>query len=233
MIVTLNNKCNLTRQEFLSYKKQLQQIKTDVTLILCPCSLFLNDIDLDNIKIGAQNVSCTECGSYTGEISATQLKSMNVSYCIVGHSERRKYQQETDREINEKIKNLLKVNIIPILCVGEEKEERQKQIEKQVITKDLEEATQGLSEEEKSKIIIAYEPIWSIGTGIIPQIREIDDVVELMKDKFPNNKILYGGSANEENIETLNQISKIDGYLVGGLSLKPEQLKIFLKKLKK
>ena len=158
---------------------------------------------------------------------------MNVSYCIVGHSERRKYQQETNREINEKIKNLLKVNIIPILCVGEEKEERQKQIEKQVITKDLEEATQGLSEEEKSKIIIAYEPIWSIGTGIIPQIREIDDVVELMKDKFPNNKILYGGSANEENIETLNQISKIDGYLVGGLSLKPEQLKIFLKKLKK
>jgi len=233
MIVALNNKCNLTKKEFIEYQIKLQEVKTTSKLILCPSFLYLDQFNLTNIKLGAQNVSTTDCGAYTGEVSAKQLKEENVDYCIVGHSERREYQQEKNAEINEKIKRLFSYQITPILCVGEKRSEREEGLEKQVILKELTMATKDLTEEEKGKVIIAYEPIWSIGTGLIPTAEQIIEIIHTIKEIFPQNKVLYGGSANEENIDTLKEIPEIDGYLLGGLSLKPEKLQIFLEKLEK
>ena len=231
MIVALNNKCNLTKPEFLKYQKELENITTKNTLILCPTFLNIGHYNLKNIRLGAQNVSAKEMGAYTGEVSAKQLKEEQVKYCILGHSERRKYQQETNEEINQKIVRLLEHDIIPIVCIGESKEERQKHLEKEVIEKELKIALQNLTLEQIEKIIIAYEPIWSIGTGIIPTNEQIIEIFTYIKGHLPNNKVLYGGSANEENVTVLKEIKEIDGYLLGGLSLKPEKLKTFIEKL--
>ena len=231
MIIALNNKCNLTKQEFLKYQEELGSLSTQNKLILCPTFLNIGHFDLKNVELGAQNVSFNDQGAYTGEVSAQQLQSEQVKYCIVGHSERRNYQQETDEEINQKIMRLLEQDIIPILCVGESKEEREKQLEKSIIEKELTIALANLTSEQKEKIIIAYEPIWSIGTGIIPTNDQIKEMFKNIKNMVPNNKVLYGGSANEENIVLLKEIKEIDGYLLGGLSLKPEKLKVFIEKL--
>ena len=233
MIIALNNKCNLTKQEFLKYQEELGKISTNNKLILCPTFLNIGHYNLENVELGAQNVSSKEPGATTGEVAAIQLKEEQVKYCIVGHSERRNYQHETNEEINQKIIKLLDQNIIPILCVGEIKEEREKHLEKGIIEKELEIALQQLNQEQKEKIIIAYEPIWSIGTGIIPTNEEIKEMIKNIKEILPNNKVLYGGSANEENIVLLREIKEIDGYLLGGLSLKPGKLKIFIEKLEK
>ena len=231
MIIALNNKCNLTKQEFLKYQEELGSLSTQNKLILCPTFLNIGHFDLKNVELGAQNVSFNDQGAYTGEVSAQQLQSEQVKYCIVGHSERRNYQQETDEEINQKIMRLFEQDIIPILCVGETKEEREKQLEKSIIEKELTIALANLTSEQKEKIIIAYEPIWSIGTGIIPTNDQIKEMFKNIKNMVPNNKVLYGGSANEENIVLLKEIKEIDGYLLGGLSLKPEKLKVFIEKL--
>ena len=231
MIIALNNKCNLTKQEFLKYQEELGSLSTQNKLILCPTFLNIGHFNLKNVELGAQNVSFNDQGAYTGEVSAQQLQSEQVKYCIVGHSERRNYQQETDEEINQKIMRLLEQDIIPILCVGETKEEREKQLEKSIIEKELTIALANLTSEQKEKIIIAYEPIWSIGTGIIPTNDQIKEMFKNIKNMVPNNKVLYGGSANEENIVLLKEIKEIDGYLLGGLSLKPEKLKVFIEKL--
>lgn len=231
MIIALNNKCNLTKQGFLKYQEELGRLSTQNKLILCPTFLNIGHFDLKNVELGAQNVSSNNQGAYTGEVSARQLQSEQVKYCIVGHSERRNYQQETDEEINQKIMRLLEQDIIPILCVGETKEEREKQLEKSIIEKELTIAFANLTSEQKEKIIIAYEPIWSIGTGIIPTNDQIKEMFKNIKNMVPNNKVLYGGSANEENIVLLKEIKEIDGYLLGGLSLKPEKLKVFIEKL--
>ena len=168
---------------------------------------------------------------YTGEVSASQLKSYNAEYCIVGHSERREYQKESNEEISLKINKLFTEGIIPILCVGETKEQRENNQVEAVLKEEILSATKTLSNEEKSKLIIAYEPIWSIGTGIIPTNIEITAVFKYIKEFLPDSKILYGGSANEKNVDILKEVSLIDGYLLGGLSLKPQDLKIFLNKL--
>lgn len=232
MMIALNNKCNLTKQEFLKYQEELGKISTKDKVILCPTFLNISHFHLSKVELGAQNVSAKEQGAYTGEVSAQQLQSEQVKYCIVGHSERRKYQQETDEEINQKIMKLLECNIIPILCVGETKEEREKNLEQEIIKTELKIALENLTDEQKEKIIIAYEPIWSIGTGIIPTNNQIKKMFQTIKQHLPNNKVLYGGSANEENIAVLKEIEEIDGYLLGGLSLKPEKLKVFIEKLK-
>jgi len=228
MIIALNNKSNLNKYEFNSYQEQLNKIETNNQIIVCPT--FLN-INLYNSKfdLGSQNVSKNTKGAYTGEISAEDLKESNVKYCIIGHSERREYQKESLEDINEKIKRLEENNIIPILCVGETKEERDNNQVKDIIRKELESAIEGINNVDN--IIIAYEPIWSIGTGIIPTNEEIVEVFDFIKTILPNNKILYGGSANDENIDTLKQIKQIDGYLLGGLSLKPDKLQVFINKI--
>ncbi len=228
MIVALNNKCNLDKNSYKDYIERLNKVTTDYDLILCPTFLNINGTNLVSAKLGAENVSSRKDGAYTGEISASQLKSYEVEYTIVGHSERREYQKETFEEINEKVKRLFEENITPILCIGESKDQRENTDFKAFLKEELTTALEGLTEEEANKVIIAYEPIWSIGTGIIPTTEQIIDVFDFIKDLYPNNKVLYGGSANVNNIEMLNQIKQIDGYLLGGLSLKPEELQKFL-----
>lgn len=231
MIVALNNKSNLTKEEFTKYQEELGKINCLSTMILCASPLNIANYNLTNCHLGSQNVSKDLIGAHTGEIAASQLKSYGVDYCIVGHSERRQDQKETNEEIAQKIQNLYREGIKPILCIGETKEERDTGKLAEIIETEIISATKNLTLEEKDKLIVAYEPIWSIGTGLIPTVKEIEEVFNLIKIILPNTKVLYGGSANEKNIDELKKCSLIDGYLVGGLSLKLENLKIFLTKL--
>ena len=233
MIIALNNKSNLGKKEFLSYQKELETITSNFTIILCPTFLNINLCKNNKIHIGSQDVSETKEGAYTGEICAKHLKESNVEYCIVGHSERREYQKEDYKVIRDKIARLIENDITPILCIGESKKERENQQVKAIIEEELLSAISGLTTNEIKRIIIAYEPIWSIGTGIIPTIEEIEEAFHYIKNILPHNKIIYGGSANKDNIDVLKQSAMIDGYLLGGLSLKTKDLQVFINKLEK
>ena len=227
------NYCVNKAEDFVSEIKDA--INTDeVDVVICPNFVSLDRIsdllDGTNIKLGAQNVHTEDKGAYTGETSVNMLAAVGVKYCIVGHSERRQDQKESDEEIHDKVERLFEAGITPILCCGETKEEREEGREKEVIGRELDIALNGISEEDKARVIIAYEPIWSIGTGLIPTNNQIIDIIEFIKSKY-NCKVLYGGSANDTNIDDLKQCSCIDGYLLGGLSLKPENLKVFVNKL--
>ncbi|MBR2678203.1 MAG: triosephosphate isomerase [Bacilli bacterium] len=227
MIVALNNKSNLNIEEYKKYVEELSKIYFRGKLILCPN--YLNLTEKVDILLGAQNVSPYTEGAHTGEIAASQLSAIGVKYSIVGHSERRSIESES--EIFDKIKRLLENGMSPILCVGEKQNEREKGATKAVLGKQLSSVVNYLTENERSNVIVAYEPVWAIGTGLIPTNEEINEAISFIKTKLPNNKVLYGGSANEENIDTLKEVEVIDGYLVGGLSLKPDKLQIFLDKL--
>ena len=228
MIVVLNNKSNLDKQEFIGYQNELKRIESSHQLVICPSQVYLNSIDLPNFDLGSQNVSSYHQGAYTGEIYAHQLKSLNVKYCLVGHSERRKYQRETNKDINEKIKRLLEEEITPILCVGETKEQKDSKKTKSVLLSELNECLSGIN---NNDIIIAYEPVWAIGTGITPTKEEVEDVLKEIKKVYQKNKLIYGGSLNQENIAEFKTSDLIDGYLLGGLSLKLQELKDFISKI--
>lgn len=231
MIIALNNKSNLNKEEFLKYQEELGKVHCNSTMILCASPLNIANYNLTNCYWGAQNVSTDLVGAHTGEIAASQLKSYGVKYCIVGHSERRQDQKETNADIAKKIKNLYAEGITPILCVGETKEERESGKLNAIIEEEILVATENLTSEEKDNLIVAYEPIWSIGTGLIPTNEEIEEVFKLINSLLPTTKVLYGGSANDKNIDELKKCSLIEGYLLGGLSLKPENLKVFIEKL--
>lgn len=227
MIIVLNNKCNLLTDEFIKYQESLSKLESKHELVLCPSSIYLSKFSLNNFKLGSQNVGSNYEGAFTGEISASQLKALNVEYSIVGHSERRKHQRESNEEINKKIKLLLDNGITPILCVGENMNEKESNMTIVKILDEIKEAFKDI--DDTSKIIIAYEPIWAIGTGNTPEREEIDDVLKKIKEDYPENLLLYGGSLSVSNIEKINKSTYIDGYLLGGLSLKVEELKNFLK----
>ncbi len=228
MIVVLNNKSNLDKKEFMEYQNELKKIESSYQLVICPSQVYLNSIDLPTFDLGSQNVSSYHQGAYTGEIYAHQLKSLDVKYCLVGHSERRKYQRETNKDINEKIKRLLEEEITPILCVGETKEQKDSKKTKSVLLSELNECLSGIN---NNDIIIAYEPVWAIGTGITPTKEEVEDVLKEIKKVYQKNKLIYGGSLNQENIAEFKTSDLIDGYLLGGLSLKPQELKDFISKI--
>lgn len=230
MIIILNNKSNLNKNEFIEYQEELSKLNSPYAVILCPTYTNISLFNLNNVLLGSQNVSNNNDGAFTGEISAKNLKSYNVKYSLVGHSERRKNQKETEKDINEKIKRLLENNITPILCVGETMEERENGEIEKIIKTQVQLALAGVSPSDIEKIIIAYEPIWSIGTGNIPKIEDILLTNNYIREILPYNKIIYGGSVNEENIDNIKS-PKIDGYLLGGLSLKPKQLQTFIDKL--
>ena len=230
MIIVLNNKSNFTKEEFNNYLVELKKVNTDFQMILCPTFMNIPLANSNEFVLASQDVSPYEDGAHTGEVSARQLKDLGVKCSLVGHSERREF--ESEEELYLEIKQLFKEEMIPILCIGETKEERDNNLVKEVLNKQLENVVNKLEYEEQEKLIIAYEPVWSIGTGIIPSNEEIEEVLTYIKSYLPNTKILYGGSVNEENIDTLKEISLVDGYLLGGLSLEPKRLQKFLDKLK-
>jgi triosephosphate isomerase len=185
-----------------------------------------------NIKIGAQNMHFEEKGAYTGEISGSMLKSIGVEYVIIGHSERRQYFNETDETVNKKIKAALRNELKPIMCVGESLEQREQGVTEEIITSQTRLGLEGLSEEEVQKVIIAYEPIWAIGTGktatsedansAIKQIRE--EIAKMYGQNVAQGIIIqYGGSVKSSNAKELFSMSDIDGGLVGGASLEAEE----------
>lgn len=223
MLVVLNNKCNFNLDEYLDYQNKLKNLNFKNDIVLCPSSIYLSNFELENVFLGSQNVSPFNDGAYTGEVSARQLKSLNVKYCLVGHSERRVYFKENNEIMKNKIEQLLENEIIPIYCVGE--------LEKNSDNNELDEELKILEEiRNNEKIIIAYEPLWAIGTGIQPNINELEKIIKLIKEKFPNNKVLYGGSVNEDSIVNLKS-ELIDGYLLGGVSLHPDRISMLLSKL--
>lgn len=223
MLVVLNNKCNFNLDEYLDYQNKLKNLNFKNDIVLCPSSVYLSNFELENVFLGSQNVSPFNDGAYTGEVSARQLKSLNVKYCLIGHSERRVYFKENNEIMKNKIEQLLENEIIPIYCVGE--------LEKSSDNNELDEELKILEEiRNNEKIIIAYEPLWAIGTGIQPNINELEKIIKLIKEKFPNNKVLYGGSVNEDSIVNLKS-ELIDGYLLGGVSLHPDRISMLLSKL--
>ena len=228
MIIALNHKCNMTKDEYIEYIDKLSNINTNHKLIVCPSFTNISHTP-SNIIVGAQNVCSTGEGAYTGEISAKQLSSYNVTYTIVGHSERRNI--ESLEEVNNKVIELFNNNITPILCIGETEEERKDRNVEAVLEKELLSVIENLSKEQQDQLIVAYEPIWSIGTGIIPTTEEIKQVMQYIKSFLPNSKVLYGGSVNDENVDILKKIEEIDGYLIGGLGLKLDKLQVLLDKI--
>ena len=185
-----------------------------------------------NIKIGAQNMHFEEKGAYTGEVSGKMLKSIGVQYVIIGHSERRQYFAETDETVNKKIKAAFLNNLKPIVCVGETLEQREAGKAVEVITKQTELALEGLDNEQVASTIIAYEPIWAIGTGKTATKEDANDAIKAIRDKicqiYGQNVaerviIQYGGSVKSANAKELFEMSDIDGGLVGGASLKPDE----------
>ncbi len=234
-LVVGNQKAYLNRNDVLNFIEKTKEGKCD-NVVVCPSSIYL-DLYLDKSKymIGAQNVSEKGNGATTGEVSAEQLNSLGVSYSIVGHSERRSDQHENGEMFVNKINNLIKNDIIPIFCVGEHLDEKENGVTKDVVGKQIMEVFDKLDSNNMEKIIVAYEPIWSIGTGKIPTNEEIEDVTyyikDLIQDKYGKRvSVLYGGSVNQKNVDTLNLLDVVDGYLIGGASTKPDEFLYIMSK---
>jgi triosephosphate isomerase len=207
-----------------------------IEVIVCPPAVFLElAVDIayeEQFDVGAQNVNQNEYGALTGEISAPMLKSLEVDYCLVGHSERRKYFNETDALLAEKIRALLKWDIIPIFCCGEVLAERKKREHFDIVKKQLSEAAFHLDKEKFSKLVIAYEPVWAIGTGenaTPEQAQEMHAFIRKLiaeqyeKDTAEEISILYGGSCNSKNAAGIFSKPDVDGGLIGGASLEAEE----------
>ena len=184
-----------------------------------------------NIKIGAQNMHFEEKGAYTGEVSAKMLKSIGVEYVIIGHSERRQYFAETDETVNKKIKAAFANSLKPIVCVGESLQQRESGIAFDIITNQTQKALEGLEDEQVANTIIAYEPIWAIGTGKTATKEDANDACKKIREKIAEIYgqniakrviIQYGGSMKPENAKDLLEMTDIDGGLIGGASLKAE-----------
>ncbi|MBS5794414.1 MAG: triose-phosphate isomerase [Lachnospirales bacterium] len=188
-----------------------------------------------NINLGAQNMHFEESGAYTGEIAPSMLKELGVKYVIIGHSERRAYFGETDEIINKKVKKALEHNIVPILCVGETLEERELNITIELVRVQVKKAFAGISKEDAKKVVIAYEPIWAIGTGKVATKEQAEEVcAEVRKvvaevygqDVADIVRIQYGGSVTGDSANELFNMPNIDGGLVGGASLKEDFIKV-------
>ncbi|MGN0973988.1 MAG: triose-phosphate isomerase [Bacilli bacterium] len=228
-LLVLNHKMNIEYSVLDNYIDELSNIKNNnIKLVVCPSDIYLLKFKEKGFTIGGQNVSFDKKGNYTGEVSAEQLKSIGADYCIVGHSERRKYFDEDDNTINRKIKLLLDNDIDPILCVGETLEQKNSGVTKQIIVDQIAKALDGVRKDKIENVIIAYEPVWSIGSGMIPTIDELQNIILFIKDSLKkvdcNIKVLYGGSVNEENISYLNNIDKLDGFLLGSVSLDTKRM---------
>jgi len=234
-LVIGNQKTYLKREEVIDFIEKTKNEKCE-NVIICPSYIYI-DYYLDHSKyvIGSQNVCSEISSSRTGEITAEQLLSSGVTYSIVGHSERRAYLHEISNDFVNKINCLLKNDIRPIFCIGESKEDKENGLTKDIVGKQIIEVFDNLDKELLEKIIIAYEPVWSIGTGLVPENSDIDSMVSYIKDFIQDRYdsrvlVLYGGSVNKNNIDTLNTIEVVDGYLIGGASTKPDEFSYIMSK---
>ncbi len=238
IIIAGNWKMNKTQIEAIEFVNQLKRAIADiqeVDIVVCPPFTALADVkDVlleSNIGLGAQNLFWEDSGAYTGEVSAPMLKSLDVQYVIIGHSERRQYFQETDVTVNKRLKSALKHGLIPIVCIGETLAEREAGKTFVVIKTQCVGGLQGMSVEEMKKIILAYEPVWAIGTGKTATPEQAQEVHAFIRRQLQEMfdeetaaevRIQYGGSVKPDNTNDLMSQPDIDGALVGGASLKAD-----------
>jgi len=244
-IIVGNWKLNHTSLEAINLvnglKRQLYDVN-DVDIVVCPVFTVLSEIHEllleSNIALGAQDLFWEDSGAFTGEVSAPMLKDAGAQYVIIGHSERRQFFGETNQTVNKKIKAALRSGLTPIVCVGESLQEREAGKTFDVVGGQCEESLTGFNAEEMAKMIIAYEPVWAIGTGktaTSAQAQEVHQFIRKILIKLSNEKtavgirIQYGGSVKPENIAELISQPDIDGALVGGASLKEDSFAAIVK----
>lgn len=243
-VIAGNWKMNMLPDQTIRFIDELAPLvkdtKNEVILCVPYTDLFyaLLTAQNTNIKIGAQNMHWEENGAYTGEVSGKMLKSIGVEYVIIGHSERRAYFGETDETVNKKIKAAFANELKPIVCVGESLQEKEDGKTEEIITSQTRLALDGLNHEQVKNTIIAYEPIWAIGTGKTATAQQADEVCGIIRntikelygeDTAEKIRIQYGGSMNAGNAEELLSMPNIDGGLIGGASLKPDDFAAIIK----
>ena len=237
-IIIGNWKLNLDHLEAIQLLQKInyslpEDIEENIEIVLSPSFTSLRSLqtvissDKLKIKLSSQNVSQYSSGAYTGEISAAQLKKLDIEYAIVGHSERRTLFNEVDSVINDKVNRLIDSEIVPIFCFGESIDERKSGTYLNFIENQINEGLKGLRKDKVKKLVVAYEPIWAIGTGEVASIENIVEVLDYVKNiinKKPffnddNIKFIYGGSVSPDNAEDILNSKIVDGALVGGASL--------------
>jgi len=237
-IIIGNWKLNLDHLEAIQLLQKInyslpQDIEENIEIVLSPSFTSLRSLqtvissDKLKIKLSSQNVSQYSSGAYTGEISAAQLKKLDIEYSIVGHSERRTLFNEVDSVINDKVNRLIDSEIVPIFCFGESIDERKSGTYLNFIENQINEGLKGLRKDKVKKLVVAYEPIWAIGTGEVASLENIVEVLDYVKNiikKKPffnddNIKFIYGGSVSPDNAEDILNSKIVDGALVGGASL--------------
>ena len=237
-IIIGNWKLNLDHLEAIQLLQKInyslpENIEDKIEIILSPSFTSIRSLqtvissDKLKIKLSSQNVSQFASGAYTGEVSATQLKKLEIDYGIVGHSERRTLFNEIDLVINDKVNRLIENDIVPVFCFGEPIEERNSGSYLNFIENQINEGLKGLRKDKVNKLVVAYEPIWAIGTGEVASIENIVEVLDFVKNiisKKPffnedNIKFIYGGSVSPDNAQEILNSKIIDGVLVGGASL--------------
>lgn len=232
-IIAGNWKMNKTIKEAMDFVNDVKdKVQNDkVEAVICAPFTLLKDLKEatkgTNIKIGAQNMHYADNGAFTGEIAPNMLKELDIDYVVIGHSERREYFNETDETVNKKVLKALEVGIDPILCCGETLEEREVGKTKEVCKVQVEKALENVSKDDLEKVVIAYEPVWAIGTGKTATSEDANDVIKYIREVVANlygdlaNKvrIQYGGSVKPQNVAEIMAQSDIDGALVGGASL--------------
>ena len=232
-IVAANWKMNFTIDESLNLIDEIIKRSPSVEAEII---FFPNYISLQSVKeklietaymVGSQNVHHNESGAFTGEVSASMLSILDLDYVIIGHSERRQYFNEGDDQVNQKIKRALDVNIKPVVCIGETIDERKSGKTTEVLNRQLNKAFEEIDVLSANKIIVAYEPVWAIGTGVSADENQVLEAHALIKQTLvsifsENIPILYGGSVNASNAFELINLNNVDGFLIGGASLKSE-----------
>lgn len=233
-IIAGNWKMHYTVEEAVKVVEDLKPLVKDASceVVVCPNFVCLDAVVKaakgSNVKVGAQNMHFEEKGAFTGEVAPGMLEAMKVDYVVIGHSERRQYFAETDETVNKKLKAAFVHNLIPILCVGESLEEREGNKTEAVIGAQIEKDLEGLKAEQVESLIIAYEPIWAIGTGKTATSEQANDTIKAIramvakgfgKEVADKVRIQYGGSVKPSTIKEQMEQSDIDGALVGGASL--------------
>lgn len=222
-IIVANLKMDMDATEISEYLKSIIGKIGGSNIIICPSAIYVPYFLKHRFSIGMQNVCEENTGNYTGEISARQVSSLGIKYSLVGHSERRINYYEDNNSISKKINSLFENNMIPILCVGETNEEKNLLKTNKILKSELVTCLSDVNKENISKIIIAYEPIWAVGSKRIPTMAEIKSTVKYIKELIKkiydvDIKVIYGGSINSNNIEKIKKIECLDGIMIGSSS---------------
>jgi len=214
------------------YLEKLTFVRSDneKSLVVCAPSTLIQNLKTDKFYLGAQDCSNYSSGAYTGEISSELLREIGCSFCIVGHSERRNIFKEDHKIILEKIENLIKSKIIPIFCIGENLQQMKENLTNDVLKNQIQKSLP--KNLDLSKIIIAYEPVWSIGTDLIPSVEQIEKSHNFIKKNIFNSsklKVVYGGSVKASNYKKIIDLDSVDGLLVGGASINLDEFNKIVK----